>query len=264
MNIKNLFSKIQFQELFLKVYLPSKSVEDQALLNLIAEKIKKFGLTPSKIDVFKTKRKIHGLCQIVLVGDIRAQQDVKIIISEDLIHNVFDLELEGQLAIAFALPPIFYARKYIYIHLVNAFLFISNFVILSCLLRSLPFEVRFLFLLFDIAINLMSFVAGIFIFHGFSHLGIYISAMRRFNMQPEARNFLKDNIIKKYAKFSIPLSILISLNFISPNQIRKFKEMLHDETEFDFLYMLNFFLKTPIILINVVTMLIAIVVSLCE
>ncbi|MEK6628649.1 MAG: hypothetical protein AABY53_08480 [Bdellovibrionota bacterium] len=257
MKIKNLFFFNKLIAFFIKFLIPIKPIKDEAVLNLLNEKIKKFGLTPSKIGFLRGKSEIKGLSQIIVVGDVRVKNEIVIVIFEKLFHEISDLELEAHLAIAIAESQYAYQARYNSINAMPPLLIFLNLTILPV---TYPYIIAKHFILFNLVFYIFVW-ASFFTLDRLKKIGTYVTTIRSFNIKLEMLVLLKDDYIKRAAEFPIFVPILTWFKFMSPKQIQKLKKIVEDETEIDFLYMVKAFFKNPIILMNILAIIGAVIIS---
>lgn len=266
MKIKEFFSSNRINSFMEEVYYSPKPIENKVILNLITEKLNKFGLTASERGIFKTKAEVSSLSQMMILGNRPNKKEIKVFISEKLFHEINEYDLECQLAIAVAESKLLYKVEAVTIGL-SLFLPLVLLVILNMTVSSLVVDsfsgkhLEFFYLLF-ISIAIMGIVACFFILEGLKQFWVYISAIRDYNIKLETIVLLKENYFEKSVKSPVLRLILKHLRFLSLGQMHKLKNMLEDGIEFNNLYILKSYIKNPFILINVFTMLIVIVISL--
>lgn len=244
------FSRLLFS--FQKLFLRIKPAEDEATINLLNEKIKKFGLSPSKVGILNYK--IKGLNQVWIFGNVRNSNEFVIGFAEDLFPEVSDAELDAHFALAIADSLYSYQARYLLITIVPIFLLLLNLNLPLFAYAYIPTthdpfkEIHF-------ACTIVSYVVSIYIVERFRLIGVYVKALQQFNIKIETLISLKNNFLQRSVKFPLQGPILSWIKFMTPRQIQKLQKLVEEKTEVDFLYMIKTYFKNPIILTNLIAIL---------
>lgn len=244
------FSRLLFN--FQKLFIRIRPIEDKAIAHLLNEKIKKFGVNPSKIGILNYK--IEVLNQIWITGNVRNGNEFIIGIAEDLFPEVSDSELDAHFALAIADSLYSYQARYLLIAIVPIFLLLLNLNLPLFAYAYIPTthdpfkEIHFV-------CTILSYVVSLYIVERLRLIGVYVKALQQYNIKIETILLLNNNFLKKYVKFRFLVPIESWIKFMTPRQIQKLQKLVEEKTEVDFLYMIKTYFKNPIILANLIAIL---------